>query len=115
MIILIFGDLLMRHIINKYICTFDFQSNRGELIFFIIISNIILVLIIYLIFLLIFYKRYLEVERVSSYECGFNPNSSTRLNFSYRFFLISILFIIFDVEIVLLLPIPLVNIYISVL
>lgn len=41
-----------------------------------------------------------------SYECGFEPNSKTRLVFSYRFFLISILFIIFDVEISLMLPIP---------
>lgn len=46
------------------------------------------------------------MERVRSYECGFDPYRYTRLSFSYRFFLISILFIIFDVEISLILPIP---------
>lgn len=43
---------------------------------------------------------------IRSYECGFDCISSTRLSFSYRFFLISILFIIFDVEISLIVPIP---------
>lgn len=51
----------------------------------------------------------MEIERVSSYECGFNSRVSSRLKFSYRFFLISILFIIFDVEIALLLPVPFVS------
>lgn len=46
------------------------------------------------------------MEALRCYECGFDPNSSTRLVFSYRFFLISILFIIFDVEISLILPVP---------
>lgn len=46
------------------------------------------------------------MESIRSYECGFEPGSYTRIFFSYRFFLISILFIIFDVEISLMLPVP---------
>lgn len=65
-----------------------------------------LVLLVYLLFYLIFYKVALDKESIRPYECGFDPNSSTRLVFSYRFFLISILFIIFDVEISLILPVP---------
>lgn len=53
-----------------------------------------------------FYKDKTLIETVSSYECGFDPYSLTRLVFSYRFYLISILFIIFDVEISLILPCP---------
>nr|QUB07220.1 NADH dehydrogenase subunit 3 [Glottidia pyramidata] len=42
----------------------------------------------------------------SPYECGFAPMTLTRLPFSLRFYLISILFIIFDVEVVLLSGVP---------
>lgn len=96
-------------LVYKYFCIFDFQSNGGTLIFNIFIINIVLVGVVYFLFLLIYYKRIIEIERISSYECGFNPRVSTRLEFSYRFFLISILFIIFDVEIALLLPVPFVS------
>lgn len=67
---------------------------------------LVLVIIVYFIFIIIFYKNLIDIERMRSYECGFEPNSYTRLSFSYRFFLISILFIIFDVEISLILPVP---------
>lgn len=62
--------------------------------------------LVYFLFFMVFYKSGYLFENMGSYECGFDPNSSTRLVFSYRFFLISILFIIFDVEISLILPIP---------
>ena len=45
-----------------------------------------------------------DKEKNSAYECGFEPFESARLKFDVRFYLVAILFIIFDLEIAFLFP-----------
>ena len=45
-----------------------------------------------------------DPEKLSAYECGFEPFSDSRMEFDVRFYLVAILFIIFDLEIAFLFP-----------
>nr|AYD74792.1 NADH dehydrogenase subunit 3 [Arizelocichla fusciceps] len=70
------------------------------IIFSLILSTILTVLNYYLA------QMTPDSEKLSPYECGFDPLGSARLPFSIRFFLVAILFLLFDLEIALLLPLP---------
>ena len=45
-----------------------------------------------------------DTEKNSAYECGFEPFESARLKFDVRFYLVAILFVIFDLEVAFLFP-----------
>ena len=70
--------------------------------------GVLLIFAVILSFVIIFLSYALstaapDVEKVSAYECGFDPYEDARNVFDVRFYLVAILFIIFDLEAVLLL------------
>ena len=74
--------------------------------FFILIFLIISLLISCIVFLLSYilvFQNY-DTEKMSIYECGFQPFEDARNKFDIKFYLVAILFIIFDLEISFLFP-----------
>jgi len=78
------------------------MQEYGSILFLLLLS-IIIALVLFLVSFTMITKQTASELR-SSYECGFDPFSDTRNRFDVRFYLVSILFIIFDLEIIFLFP-----------
>mgnify|MGYP003956953343 CR=1 FL=1 len=78
-----------------------FLEYKSVLIFLIIclIITLVLILVSYL-----FSNSVGGVEKLSAYECGFEPFEDARNTFDIKFYIIAILFIIFDIEVTFLFP-----------
>nr|YP_010324982.1 NADH dehydrogenase subunit 3 [Amblyomma testudinarium]UNO54293.1 NADH dehydrogenase subunit 3 [Amblyomma testudinarium]BCG44738.1 NADH dehydrogenase subunit 3 [Amblyomma testudinarium]BCG67059.1 NADH dehydrogenase subunit 3 [Amblyomma testudinarium]BCG67072.1 NADH dehydrogenase subunit 3 [Amblyomma testudinarium]BCG67085.1 NADH dehydrogenase subunit 3 [Amblyomma testudinarium] len=66
----------------------------------------IILILIFMLFMIIFFKNTKSKEKLSPFECGFDPFSLSRVPFSLKFFFIAIIFLIFDVEIIIIMPYP---------
>lgn len=78
-----------------------FQEYSIIIIFFFVslFLSILLFLLSYL-----FTPQKFDQEKISAYECGFNPFDDARSTFDVRFYLVAILFLIFDLEVSFLFP-----------
>nr|BBH10680.1 NADH dehydrogenase subunit 3 [Palmaria palmata] len=77
-------------------------TEYSTILVFFTISTVLSVVIFALSFVLTPQKP--DQEKVSAYECGFNPFDDARATFDVRFYLVAILFLIFDLEISFLFP-----------
>lgn len=73
------------------------------IIFILLILALVIALLLFLVSYLLIIKQY-DNEKLSAYECGFDPFEDARSRFDVRFYLVSILFIIFDLEVTFLFP-----------
>ena len=80
----------------------DFLKDYLSIIIFLFVAFGISVMFIVLNFL--FSPKNPDPEKLSAYECGFEAFSDSRMKFDVRFYLVAILFIIFDLEIAFLFP-----------
>ncbi len=76
--------------------------NYYYVLYFLIFAISFSLIIVFLNFLLAFKNTYLE--KSTSYECGFNPFNDARSIFDVRFYLVGILFLLFDIEVLFLFP-----------
>ena len=85
-----------------YILSKMFLKNYSSILIF-LTASVILSLIIFVLSFLISQKAD-DREKLTAYECGFNPFEDSRNEFDVRFYLVAILFLIFDIEISFLFP-----------
>ncbi len=80
----------------------EFLNNYLTIIIFLTIALLLSVGFVVLNFA--FSPKNPDPEKLSAYECGFEPFNDSRMEFDIRFYLVAILFIIFDLEIAFLFP-----------
>lgn len=81
----------------------NLYSNQYLIIFICIIFSLLMGLIIFGLSYFIAVQNP-DSEKISAYECGFEPFQDARNKFEVRFYIVAILFIIFDIEVIYLFP-----------
>jgi NADH:ubiquinone oxidoreductase subunit 3 (subunit A) len=73
------------------------------IIFLFFFCSILLSFALFLIFYILIYRTD-DLEKISAYECGFNPFEDAYGRFDVKFYLVAILFLVFDLEVIFLFP-----------
>lgn len=93
---------------NKYLEHFDLvnSSSIKEEYFDVFLYFCFAIILAFLIIVLSYFlvTQSPEIEKLSTYECGFEAYGDTRSKFNVRFYIVAILFILFDIEIIFLAP-----------
>jgi NADH-quinone oxidoreductase subunit A len=98
---------MITNLVKTYVEQFSFNvsvfKEEYSVIFIFLIVAIVLALVI-AVLSYTFVSQKPESEKLSSYECGFEPYEDTKHRFDVKFCLVAILFILFDIEVVFILP-----------
>ena len=89
---------ILNQLMNNSFVLFEFLP----ILIFLVIAIVLALIIVTLSYLLAIQNP--ETEKLSVYECGFEPYEDARNIFDVKFYLVAILFIIFDIETMFLLP-----------
>lgn len=88
--------------LNNFLFFFYTNSNFLNLLLFILFTLVILFALFNISYYLM--QRNIDIEKLSAYECGFDPFEESLGRFDIKFYIVAILFLIFDLEIVFLFP-----------
>jgi NADH-quinone oxidoreductase subunit A len=83
---------VMESLLREYFPILVFLAIAGGLAIALIVASLVLV------------RQRPDSEKLSPYECGFEPFEDARIRFDVRYYLVAILFIIFDLEVAFLFP-----------
>ena len=89
---------------NKYLHLNNslFYNEYAVIFIFTVLAILLSIIIIFFSYILVVQNP--ETEKLSSYECGFEPYEDARHTFDVKFYLVAILFIVFDIETMFLIP-----------
>ena len=79
-----------------------FYNEYIVIVIFLLVATILSVIIVFFSYILAVQKP--ETEKLSTYECGFEPYEDARHKFDIKFYIVAILFIVFDLETIFLFP-----------
>lgn len=79
-----------------------FKTEYYPVVIFFFIATLLSIIIFSCSFILSIQKP--ELEKLTTYECGFEPYNDTKNKFNIKFYLIAMIFVIFDIETIFLLP-----------
>nr|YP_009371239.1 NADH dehydrogenase subunit 3 [Ozobranchus jantseanus]ARR75360.1 NADH dehydrogenase subunit 3 [Ozobranchus jantseanus] len=68
--------------------------------------SLLIPIMVYMLSCMLYYRANIDRDKMSAFECGFEADGKARIPFSTRFFLLAIVFIVFDIEVVLIMPFP---------
>ncbi|WP_454061058.1 NADH-quinone oxidoreductase subunit A [Candidatus Nitrospira salsa] len=90
------------HILAGFDLFLEYLSSYSAILVFIVIAlgfGVVTLVLSYLV-----QPKYPETEKLSTYECGSEPFSDSRMPFPVRYYVIAMLFVIFDIEVIFLYP-----------
>ena len=83
---------------------FEWGASYNIIFFFIFVLIFVFVILSIYFFLGKLYMTNFNMDKISTYECGFIPFEDARIRFEVNFYVISILFLLFDLEVIFIIP-----------